>query len=89
MSDTSSPSPDKKVYKALPIVADVEFTAGISKKSGNEYLVGAVLIKSTVSDTPIRLSFEYIDANTRELIKLSLDKFLTEQTEEFAEDIKG
>jgi hypothetical protein len=89
MSDTSSPSPDKKVYKALPIVADVEFMSGISKKSGNEYLIGHVNIKSPISDTPIRLGFEYIDPNTRELIKLSLDKFLTEQTEEFAEDIKG
>jgi hypothetical protein len=85
---TTTPSTNKQVYKVLPLVTDVEFTEGVSSKSGNAYLVGAVYIKSALSDSPIRLGFEYIDPNTRELIKLSIKRFADEQTDDFAKDIK-
>lgn len=79
--------PQKKVINALPIVTEVEFLSGISKKSGNEYLIGHVSIKSPISDSPIRLGFEYIDPNTRGLLQMAFEKFSKDVKEEFAQEL--
>lgn len=87
MSETTA-SPEKKVINGLAVLEGIEFVSGISKKSGNEYLIGSVYIKSPLSEKPIKLGFEYIDDNVRELIKLSLDKFITSESQEFAKGLK-
>lgn len=86
---STAPSTDKKTISALSITADVQFTSGISAKSGNEYLVGAVLINSPISDTPIRLGFEYIDPNIRALLKMAFDKIADDAQAEFAAGVKN
>lgn len=86
MSDTTAPSNNKKVTNATQLVDKLEFTEGISAKSGNPYLVGALYIESPISDEPIRLSFEYIDANTRALIKMAIDKSNKDAITDFQSD---
>lgn len=79
MSDT--PTIEKRNYKATELLESLDFVVGISKKTGNPYLIGSVNIKSPISSTPIRLGFEYIDPNTAELIKMALSKLSVETTE--------
>lgn len=75
---------DRKRISVLPIVENVEFMFGTSQKTGNEYVVGSLELKSPISDTPIRIAFDYIDPNTRELIKLSIEKYQSEERDKFA-----
>ena len=84
MSEVQS---DKQNINATALVDKFELIIGKSKKSGNEYLVGTVYIKSPISDTPIRLSLDYIDDNTRELLKMAVKKFNIQAQEEFKEGI--
>lgn len=77
----------KTTINATPLVEKVEFSVGVSQKTGNAYVVGACYIKSPISDTPIRLGFDYIDANTQELIKMAADKFGADQKQDFNKDI--
>lgn len=87
MSDTTT-APEKRIINATAIVDKLEFTEGISKKSGNQYFIGALHIKSPISDTPIRLGFEYIDPNTTALVKLAIDKMNKADEKEFQDGIK-
>ena len=66
---------DKQNINATALVDNFEIIVGKSKKSGNEYLVGSLYIKSPISETPIRLNLDYIDDNTRELLKMAIKKF--------------
>ena len=72
MSEVQS---DKQNINATALVDNFEIIVGKSKKSGNEYLVGSLYIKSPISETPIRLNLDYIDDNTRELLKMAIKKF--------------
>lgn len=78
-------SSEKQVFNITPLLDRVEITKGISSKTGNAYVVGAVYIKSPVSDTPLRISLDYIDPNTRALIDLALDKFNEAEKAAFAD----
>lgn len=84
MSEVQS---DKQNINATALVDKLEFIVGNSKKTGNEYLVGALYVKSPISDTPLRLSFDYIDDNVRELLKMAIKKFNVQAQEEFKEGI--
>lgn len=74
---------DQIKLNATPIVQAVEFLEGVSAKTGNKYLVGALYLKSPVSDTPLRIGFDYIDPNTQALIKKSIEEFAGDQAEDF------
>lgn len=63
---------DKQNINATALVDNFNIILGKSKKTGNDYLVGSLFIKSPISDTPIRLNLDYIDDNTRELLLRSL-----------------
>lgn len=74
---------DQIKLNATPIVQSVEFLEGVSAKTGNKYLVGALYLKSPISDTPLRIGFDYIDPNTQALIKKSIEEFAGDQTADF------
>ena len=84
MSEVQS---DKQNINATALVDNFEIIVGKSKKSGNEYLVGALYIKSPISETPIRLNLDYIDDNTRELLKMAIKKFNVQAQKDFKEGI--
>ena len=73
----------KQIINATALLDKLEFIIGVSAKSGNEYLVGSCYVKSPISETPIRLSFDYIDDNTRELLKMAIQKFNTQAQDDF------
>lgn len=76
---------DQIKLNATPIVQSVEFLEGVSAKTGNKYLVGALYLKSPISDTPLRIGFDYIDPNTQALIKKSIEEFAGDQAKDFKE----
>lgn len=74
---------DQIKLNATPLVQSVEFLEGTSTKTGNKYLVGALYLRSPISDTPIRVGFDYLDPNTQALIKMAMEKFAGDQTADF------
>ena len=84
MSEVQS---DKQNINATALVDNFEIIVGKSKKTGNDYLVGLLFIKSPISDTPIRLNLDYIDDNTRELLKMAVKKFNVQAQNDFKEGI--
>ncbi len=76
---------DQIKLNATPVVQSVEFLEGVSAKTGNKYLVGALYLKSPISDTPLRIGFDYIDPNTQALIKKSIEEFAADQAKDFKE----
>ena len=78
---------DKQNIIATALVDNFEIIVGKSKKSGNEYLVGSLYIKSPISETPIRLNLYYIDENTRELLKMAIKNFNFQAQNDFKEGI--
>ena len=84
MSEVQS---DKQNINATALVDNFEIIVGKSKKSGNEYLVGSLYIKSPISETPIRLNLDYIDDNIRELLKMAIKKFNVQAQKDFKEGI--
>ena len=84
MSEVQS---DKQNINATALVDKLEFIVGNSKKTANEYLVGALYVKSPISNTPIRLNLDYIDDNTRELLKMAIKKFNAQAQSDFKEGI--
>ena len=78
---------DKQNINATALVDNFEIIVGKSKKSGNENLVGSLYIKSPISETPIRLNLDYIDDNTRELLKMAIKKFNVQAQNDFKEGI--
>lgn len=84
MSEVQS---DKHNINVTALVDNFEIIVGKSKKSGNEYLVGSLYIKSPISETPIRLNLDYIDDNTRELLKMAIKKFNVQTQKDFKEGI--
>lgn len=81
-------SSEKTIINATPLIDRLELTTGVSAKTGNAYTVGAVYLKSPISDTPIRIGLDYIDPNTRELLKMAVDKFNVDEKADFAADVK-
>ena len=84
----SEPTPTKRTILANAIFESLEFTIGVSQKTGNKYLVGNTKIKSPISDTPIRLGFEYIDPNTAALIEMALEKLDEKDMAEFKDGLQ-
>lgn len=84
MSEAQS---DKQNINATALVDKFEIIIGKSKKTGNDYLVGSLYIKSPISNTPIRLDLDYIDDNTRELLKMAIKKFNAQAQSDFKEGI--
>ena len=84
MSEVQS---DKQNINATALVDNFKIIVGKSEKSGNEYLVGSLYIKSPISETPIRLNLDYIDDNTRELLKMAIKKFNVQAQEDFKKGI--
>lgn len=78
---------DKQNINATALVDNFEIIIGKSKKTGNDYLVGSLYIKSPISNTPIRLNLDYIDDNTRELLKMAIKKFNAQAQSDFKEGI--
>ena len=70
---------DQIKLNATPLVQSVEFLEGTSTKTGNKYLVGALYLRSPISDTPIRIGFDYLDPNTQAL----MEKFAGDQAADF------
>lgn len=73
---------------ATPLVENVEFIEGVSQKTGNAFLVGALYLKSPISETPIRIAFDYLDDNTRALIKMAIKKYGDAQVDDFKKGIE-
>lgn len=84
MSEVQS---DKQNINATALVDKFEIIIGKSKKTGNDYLLGSLYIKSPISNTPIRLNLDYIDDNTRELLKMAIKKFNAQAQSDFKEGI--
>ena len=84
MSEVQS---DKQNINATALVDKFEIIIGKSKKTGNDYLVGSLYIKSPISNTPIRLNLDYIDDHTRELLKMAIKQFTAQAQSDFKEGI--
>lgn len=85
---STSIAPQRKIINATSIIDKLEFTEGISKKSGNPFFLGTLYVKSPISDTPIRLDLEYPDDNTAALVKLAIKNDQDEEVAAFGEGIK-
>lgn len=80
---STSPEPNYKKINATHLVDNFTLLDGVSQKTGNSYLLPTLELKSPISDTPIRLEFKYVDPNTTGLIKMALEKYASEQLQEF------
>ncbi len=87
MSDQTAPS--YKRIDATSLIDKLELLDGVSEKTGNPYLIPTLYLKSPISDTPIRLEFKYIDANTVELIRLGLRQDNEKSVNDFKEGLQG
>lgn len=81
-------SAEKEIINATPLIERLEFTKGVSKKTSNPYLVGAVFIKSPISDTPLRIGLDYINDNDRALIEMAVKKLNAAEQDNFKEGIE-
>lgn len=87
MSDQTAPS--YKRIDATSLIDKLELLDGVSEKTKNPYLIPTLYLKSPISDTPIRLEFKFIDANTVELIRLGLKQDNEKSVNDFKEGIQN
>lgn len=85
MSD-NSPAPAKqkqKIIDASRILRGLEFRTGISAKTGNPYIIGAVYIK-TARGRKYSLPLAYLDDNAADTIEDALSAADDSDREEFS-----
>lgn len=75
---------------ATGIIDSLELLDGKSQKTGNEYLVGSLSLKSPFpGKPPIKVNLGYIDQNVAQLIRMSIENDNAQATKDFLENNEG
>lgn len=86
MSTDTTPSTSQTRHNMTDQVTDLVFTTGISKKTGNPYIVGSVTIDTP--NGPYEFSLEYLDKNAQNAARAAIERKENKQIEAFAEGLK-